>query len=120
MNSQETPLYHHVKLDLEEKDKTFLIIKTTKTISNIEKILKSLKPYLEKFHYYSIEILTLFLFPSLIKLRPSKSGITKEKIDEKKSVLQNLKNSKNYSKEFNHYLSKVIQGNIYLYPDLQN
>lgn len=120
MNSQETPLYYHVKLDLEGKDKTFLIIKTTKTISNIEKILKSLKPYMEKFYYYSIEILTLFLFPSLIKLKPSKSGITKEIIDEKKSMLQNLKNAVNYSKEFNHYISKLIQGTIYISPDLQN
>ncbi|MFX0075570.1 MAG: hypothetical protein ACFE96_09020, partial [Candidatus Hermodarchaeota archaeon] len=119
INEQEVPLYHHVKLDLGGKDKTFLIIKTLKPNSKIDKILNSLKPYIEKFYFYSLEILILFLFPSLIKLKTSKSGITKEIVDEKKSVLQNLKNSKNYYKEFNHFVSRVIQGSLYITPDLQ-
>ena len=120
MHKEETPLYYHVRLDIKSKDITFLIIKATKPNSKIEKILKSLKPYLEKFYYYSLEILTLFLFPSMINLRLSKSGAPKEIVNENKSVLHNLKNAENYSKEFNHYLSKVIQGSIYISPDLQN
>ena len=122
MHTQETPLYYHIKLDIEGKENTFLVVKTLKSISNsnMDRILSSLKPYLDKFYYYSLEILTLFLFPSLIKLRLSKSGIAKESINEKKTVLENLKNSENYGKEFNRYISKVIQGSIYLSPDLQN
>jgi hypothetical protein len=119
INKQEVPLYHHVEMDLGGKDNTYLIIKTLKPNSKIDKILNLLKPYLEKFYYYSLELLILFLFPSLIKLRPSKSGISKETVNEQKSVLQNLKNSKNYSKEFNYFLSKVIQGSLYITPDLQ-
>jgi hypothetical protein len=120
MNAEETPLYYHVKLELEAKDKTFLIIKATKPNSDLERILQALKPYLEKFYYYSLEILTLFLFPSLIKLRSSKSGMTKEIVDEKKPVLQNLKNAENYNKEFNQYILKVIQGSVYISSDLQD
>ena len=119
INDQETPLYYHVNLDFEGNEKTFLIVKATKSNASIEKVLKALKPYIEKFYYYSLEILTLFLFPSLIKLKPSKSGISKEIVDEKKSVLQNLKNSQNYAKEFNHFISKVIQGTIYISPELE-
>jgi hypothetical protein len=119
INDQETPLYYHVKLDFGGNEKIFLIVKVTKSNANIEKVLKTLKPYIEKFYYYSLEILTLFLFPSLIKLKPSKSGISKEIVNETKSVLQNLKNSQNYAKEFNHFISKVIQGTIYISPDLE-
>jgi len=118
MNEQPIPLYYHVKIDLKGKDKTYLIIKATKPNSNIDKILKSLKPYLEKFYYYSLELLILFLFPSLIKMKSSKSGMTKDIIDEKKSVLQNLKTSENYSKEFNSYITKMIKGSFYISPNL--
>ncbi len=118
MKTQEIPLYYYVKLDLKSNDNTFLITKAARSNPNLEKILKSLKPYLEKFYYYSLEILTLFLFPSVIKMKPLKSGITKEIFDEKKSLLQNLKNSENYSKEFNNYLSKLIKGSFYISPNL--
>jgi len=118
MKTQEIPLYYYVKLDLKSNDNTFLITKAARANPNLEKILKSLKPYLEKFYYYSLEILTLFLFPSVIKMKPLKSGITKEIFDEKKSLLQNLKNSENYSKEFNNYLSKLIKGSFYISPNL--
>lgn len=118
MKTQEIPLYYYVKLDLKSNDNTFLITKAARANPNLEKILKSLKPYLEKFYYYSLEILTLFLFPSVIKMKPLKSGMTKEIFDEKKSLLQNLKNSENYSKEFNNYLSKLIKGSFYISPNL--
>jgi len=118
MKTQEIPLYYYVKLDLEGNDNTFLIFKAARSNPNIGKILKSLKPYLEKFYYYSLEILTLFLFPSLIKMKLSKSGMTKEIIDEKKSVLENLKNSENYSKEFNNYIAKLIKGSFYISSNL--
>lgn len=118
MKTQEIPLYYYVKLDLKSNDNTFLITKAARANPNLEKILKSLKPYLEKFYYYSLEILTLFLFPSVIKMKPLKSGITKEIFDEKKSLLQNLKNSENYSKEFNNYLLKLIKGSFYISPNL--
>jgi len=45
--------------------------------------------------------------------------MTKKILDKKKSVLQNLKNSENYSKEFNYYITKVIQGSFYISPDLE-
>ena len=118
MKAQEIPLYYYVKLDLEGNDNTFLIFKAARSNPNLDKILKSLKPYLEKFYYYSLEILTLFLFPSLIKMKSSKSGMTKEILDEKKSVLENLKNSENYSKEFNNYIVKLIKGSFYISSNL--
>jgi len=120
LKAQEIPFFYNVRLDLEGNDNTFLIIKTARSNPNMNKILKSLKPYLEKFYFYSLEILTLFLFPSLIKMKPSKSSMTKEIIDEEISVLKNLKNSKNYSKEFNSYISKLIKGSFYISPNLEN
>jgi len=111
MKAQQIPLFYYIKLDLEGRDHTFLIVKTARSNPNIDKILKSLKPYLEKFYYYSLEILTL-------KMKSSKSGMTKEIIDEKKSVLQNLKNSENYSKELNNYISKLIKGSFYISSNL--
>jgi hypothetical protein len=51
-------------------------------------------------------------------MKPLKSGMTKEIIDEKKSVLQNLKNCENYSKEFNNYIAKMIKGSYYISPNL--
>jgi len=120
MKAQEIPLFYYVKLDLKESDNTFLIIKAARSNPNIDKILKSVKPYLEKDYYYSLEILTLFLFPSLIKMQPSKSGITKEILEERKSLLKRLKNSDNYSKEFNNYISKLIEGRFYISPLLEN
>jgi hypothetical protein len=118
MNSEETPFYYYIKVDLDGKDKTFLIIKTTKSNSNIEKVLKSLKPYLEKFFYYSLEILTLFLFPSLVKMKLLSSEVTKNRVDEKNTILQNLKSSEDYGREFNSYISKMIKGSYYISPDL--
>ncbi|MBY9021071.1 MAG: hypothetical protein KGD67_08430 [Candidatus Lokiarchaeota archaeon] len=118
MKSQEIPLFYYVKLDLKSKENTFLIFKVSRSNLDINKILKSLKPYLEKFYYYSLEILTLFLFPSLIRMKPSKSAITKESIDEKISILQDLNNCENYSKEFNSYISKLINGSFYISPNL--
>ena len=118
ITAQEIPLIFFVKLDLEGSDNTFLIFKAAKPNPNLDKILKSVKPYLEKFYYYSLEILTLFLFPSLIKMKPAKSGITKEILDLKETVLQNLKNSENYSIEFNNYIAKLIQGRLYIAPNL--
>jgi hypothetical protein len=120
MKAQEIPLFYYVKLDLKENDNTFLIIKAAIPNPNIYKILKSVKPYLEKFYYYSLEILTLFLFPSVIKMQPSKSGITKEILEERKSLLKRLKNSDNYGKEFNKYISNLIEGRFYIAPLLEN
>ena len=114
MNTQEIPLYYHVKLDFERSKNTFLIVKAVRLNPNIDKILKSITPYLEKFYHYSLEILTLFLFPSLIKLTPSKSSINKEVFDERKSVLKKLKNADNYGKEFNSYISKLVKGRLYI------
>jgi len=118
MKSQEIPLHYYIKLDLKGNDNIFLIFKAARSNPGINKILKSVKPYLEKFHYYSLEILTLFLFPSLIRMKPLKSAITKEIVDEKISMLQNLNNSENYSKEFNSYISKMIKGSFYISPNL--
>ena len=80
--------------------------------------MKHLGPYLRP--YWKQAVIAPLLMVVLIKLRLSKSGIAKESINEKKTVLENLKNSENYGKEFNRYISKVIQGSIYLSPDLQN
>lgn len=120
VKEQVIPLYYYIKLDLDGNNNTFLIIKADKPNPNIDKILKAVKPYLEKFYYFSLEILTLFLFPSLIKMQPSKSSITKEIFEERKSLLKRLKKSENYGKEFNSYISKLLAGRLYIAPLLEN
>ena len=112
--------YHYVKLNIELLNNTYFILKVSKPIQDIDKIISTIKPYLEKFFFYSFEILALFLIPSLIRTVPFTPKIAKKYFDKFKSILQNLKKSENYGLEFNNIISYLIKGDLYLSPLSKN
>ncbi|MFX0059984.1 MAG: hypothetical protein ACFE85_10485 [Candidatus Hodarchaeota archaeon] len=114
MENQEIPLYYHKKLDLMERDNIFLIVKVKKSNSDIEKVIKAIIPYLEDYFFYSLEILSLFLLPSFLGITPINPKLSNKYSDNRKSVLQSLQKSDNYSKDFKEIVSYLIKGEILL------
>ncbi|MFW9829019.1 MAG: hypothetical protein ACFFEY_15685 [Candidatus Thorarchaeota archaeon] len=118
MIKQIIPNYYYEKLNLGEGNNTFIVLKSSEPSKTIEKLITTIKSYLEKYYYYSLEILTLLLLPSMIKIMPAKSEDLKTYSDKTKSLLQSLQKSKNYQEEFNNIISNLIEGNIYISPVL--
>lgn len=116
MNKQVIPQYHYGKLNLGGVDNTFLVLKSDEPTKTMKILITTIKSYLEKFYYYSLEILALLLLPSIIKIVPVKIEFSKNYSDKTKSFLQSLQKSKNYQKEFNTVISDLIEGNIYISP----
>lgn len=116
LRQQEIPEYRYVELNPIGSDKMYLIVKTVLESKNINKIILTLKPYLEKYPFYALEILTLFLLPSIVKLIPLNLSLSKKYSDKNKSVLENLKKAENYGEEFNKIISHLVIGDVYLLP----
>ena len=112
------PQYHYVELKSELGNNVYLIFKVNNPIREIDKILSTIKPYLESFFYYSLEILALFLIPSIIRIVPYKPKLGKKYFDKYKSILQNLQKSEKYQHEFNKVISYLIKGDICISPIL--
>ena len=118
INKQTIPQYQYVELNIEGKNKTFLVLKSDGPAKTIEKIIRTMKPYLENFNYYSLEILSLLLLPSIIKIIPLKPESSKKYSDKSKSFLESLQKSDNYCNEFNNTISNLLKGDIYISPIL--
>ena len=110
--------YQYIKLNLKNEINTYLVLKISKSAKNIEKIIITLKRYLEKFNYYSLEILALLLLPSLIKIIPLKQEISKKDVGKSQTFLQSLEKSNNYYNEFNDTISRLLEGEIYIASSL--
>ena len=118
INKQIISDYHHEKLNLGGVTNTFLVLKSDMNTETIKKLIPIIKTYLEKYYFYSLEILTLLFLPSIIKIVPSKTEYLKKYSDKPKSFLQSLQKSENYQEEFNKVISDLIEGNIYISPAL--
>lgn len=118
INKQKISDYHHEKLNLGGVTNTFLVLKSDVHTETIRKLIPTIKTYLEKYYYYSLEILTLLLLPSIIKIVPAKAEYLKKYSDKPKSFLQSLQKSENYQEQFNKVISDLIEGNIYISPAL--
>ena len=118
LQQQEIPEYLYVQLNPIGSNKIYLILKTVSESKNINKIISTLKPYLEKYPFYALEILTLFLLPSMVKLIPLNLNLSKKYSDKDKSVLESLKKAENYGEEFNKIISHLVIGDVYLLPIL--
>ncbi|MFX1497357.1 MAG: hypothetical protein ACFFBH_07515 [Promethearchaeota archaeon] len=114
IGNQEIIQYYYIKLDLIEYDNVFVIFKVKKPNSDIEKIIQSIKPYLEEYYVYSLEILALFLFPLFLGIVPRNPKLSNKYSDNRKSVLQYLKKSENYSQDFKEIISYLIKNEILL------
>jgi hypothetical protein len=118
MNNQIFPQYHYGKLNLGGENNTFLVLKSDESIKTINALLTTIKSYLEKYYYYSLEILSLLVLPSVIKIVPGTIELSKKYTDKAKTLLQTLQKSKNYSEEFSTLISHLIEGNIHISPAL--
>ena len=112
--------YHYVKLNIALSNNTYLILKVNKPIQALDKIISTIKPYLEDYFFHSLEILALFLIPSLIRIVPFSPKVAKKYVDKFKSILQNLQKSKNYGQEFKTIISYLKKGDLYLTPLSKN
>ena len=119
LENQIIPQYFYIKLDIETFDNSYLIFKTNRSIQNFNNILSTIKLYLENSFYYSLEILILFMFPSIVRIVPYKPKLAKKYIDKNKSILQYLQKSENYGYEFSNLVSYLIKGDIYISPLLK-
>ena len=119
MEKQKISQYYYTKLNVDQLNNTFLMFKTNSPIQDFNKIISIIKPYTERFFYYSLEILFLFLFPSIVRIVPYTPKIAKIYKDKNESILKNLQNSENYSQEFNNLISDLINGDIYISPLLK-
>ena len=97
-------------------NKIYLVLKSDRPPKIVEKIITTIKPYLQHSPYYSLEILSLFLLPSVIKIIPLKLKSSKKHPAKSKSFLEILRKSDNYNKEFNSTISNLLRENIYISP----
>ncbi|MBD3228350.1 MAG: hypothetical protein GF329_09195 [Candidatus Lokiarchaeota archaeon] len=117
LKSQELKDYAYLKLDLPENSNIYFVIRMDRYFKEIKGLLTIIKPYLEKYFEYSLEIITLFFLPAITEL-----GIYDINDDIKKhkrtsrSIIQELQKSKKYSKEFNKIINNLIEGRIYVTP----
>jgi hypothetical protein len=116
IHKQVIPHYHYEELKLGGVNNTLLVLKSDVHTEIIKTLITTIKSYLEKFFYYSLEILTLLLLPSVIKIIPAKTEYLKKYSDNTKSFLQSLQKSENYQEEFKTAISNLIGGNIYISP----
>ncbi|MFX1380585.1 MAG: hypothetical protein ACFFA4_15980 [Promethearchaeota archaeon] len=110
--------YHYVKLNLDSDLDTYLVLKTSEPIKTIERIITTIKPYLENYNYYSLELLALLLLPAVIKIIPLNQVISKKGLDKSNTFLQSLQQARDYYKEFNNTISRLLEGVVYLAPSL--
>jgi len=120
LEKQSITQYYYSKLKVEKLNNIYLTFKTNKSNQNFEKIISTINPYLERFFYYSLEILTLFLFPSVVRIVPYTTKLSKKYVNKNESVLRYLQNSENYSQEFTDLISYLSKGEVYLSSDLKN
>ena len=106
--------YKYTNLDLENRNNTFVVLRINGYDKSVEKVISSMRFYLEKFLYYSLEILALLLLPSIIKIIPLRQEISKIHLDKSKTFLQHLQQSQDYCDEFNKTISNLLKGDIYL------
>jgi hypothetical protein len=105
-------------LIVESENDVFLVLKGESDNESIERIIQTIKPYLEKSLYYGLEIIILSLMPSVVRISPLIQSISKDKEGKFKTLLQSLQQSKNYYNAFNKIISDLIRGDIYIIPSL--
>ncbi|MFX1288392.1 MAG: hypothetical protein ACFFFY_07510 [Promethearchaeota archaeon] len=115
-SNQKITRYQYVKLNVDSENNIFLVLKGESDNKSIDRIIQTMKLYLEESLDYSLEILILLLLPSIVRISPFIQSISKEKESKYKTVLQSLQQSKNYQETFNKIVSDLIKGDIYIIP----
>jgi hypothetical protein len=114
INNQEVSQFSYCKLDLSAPNITYLLMKYEKYNPNIDKILSIMKPYIERYFYYSLEIIALFLLAPVLTLTCLHPESDPDPFDSNKSLVQILRKSKNYNYDFNNLIPLILNNEIYL------
>jgi len=118
IRNETIPQYMYEPLNLDEKNKTYLVAKIDQSSKKMEKLFTTLKLYIEKSIYHSLEILALILLPSIIKINPLNRVPSMKSLEKSKTFLESLQKSNDYFNEFNKTLSALLKGDIYITPYL--
>ncbi|MFW9875378.1 MAG: hypothetical protein ACFFG0_19910 [Candidatus Thorarchaeota archaeon] len=119
LENQTIQQYFYIPLNIEQFNNVYLIFKMNKSIQNFNDLISPIKICLENSFYYSLEILFLFMFPSIVRIVPNTPKLIKKYIDKNQSILQHLQKSENYGYEFYNLISHLINGDIYISPLLK-
>ena len=117
VKNQKIPHYQYVRLN-QDSENIYVVLKINADNKSIDEGMEVIKSYLEKSLDYCLEIITLLLMPSVIRISPFMPSISKDKGDKYKTVLQSLQQSKDYYSTFNKIFSDLIRGNLYIIPHL--
>ena len=117
VKNQKIPHYQYIRLN-QDSENIYVVLKINADNKSIDEGMEVIKSYLEKSLDYCLEIITLLLMPSVIRISPFMPSISKDKGDKYKTVLQSLQQSKDYYSTFNKIFSDLIRGNLYIIPYL--
>ena len=117
VKNQKIPHYQYIRLN-QDSENIYVVLKINADNKSIDEGMEVIKSYLEKSLDYCLEIITLLLMPSVIRISPFMPSISKDKGDKYKTVLQSLQQSKDYYSTFNKIFSDLIRGNLYIIPHL--
>ncbi len=109
-----SPQYQYIELKSTLDKHIYLVFKAKKSYEVI-KILAALKPYLDAFFFYALEILALFLIPTELKILELNKAESKKDPEKGRSILQFLQKT-NYNEQFNKIIRLLIRGEIILTP----
>ena len=115
LESEEIPKIKYMRLKINTEDNIFLVFKLARSSKSFEKIMDVLASYLENFFEYALELMALFLLPNMIKVNPLKSQLYKRYPDDQ-TLIQILRNSKDYDEEFNNILSSIVKNDLFIAP----
>ena len=118
VKNQKIPQYQYIELNLENRDNSFLVLKNKGSSKEDDNILETIKFYVEKDIYYSLEILALLLLTTVTRITDFKQNLSKKDLSKTRTVLQRLQQSNDYYKEFNNIILDLIKGNIAIIPSL--
>ena len=107
--------YQYYQLDM-DKENIYLLVKTKKADKKIREIFNFIIPYLELYLNYSLEVFSIFFIPHLLNIRKVDDFGKMTAPLKQKSVLNHLKDSRDYGFEFNMLISELINQRIYFEP----
>lgn len=114
MKKEAHPHFQYTQLNVDPPNKVFLILTGQKSEQTIDQIISAIKPFLEKFFYYSLEIFAMFLLTPNIKIVPSKSNQINDAFHKNKSVLNLLQETSNYYETFDKMIRSITTEDNYL------
>lgn len=116
LNKEDYPFFKYIRLNLDSPEKVFLVLKVQKPEQKIDEILSAMKPFLENYFDYALEILALFLLSPIVKFVSSKPVQIKGALNTSanESVLDVLQESSDYYESFSNMVLSIVNDGSYI------